>query len=147
MTKAPAPIIGGIICPPVDAAASTPAANIGLKPFAFIRGIVITPVEAVFATADPEIVPVKADAITATKAAPPLNRPAIILANSITKSDAPDLTKKAPKIIKRTIFADEMVVMIPNMPSSLYMDLNKTSLIGKLAALKAPGIASPKNRM
>ena len=59
MTKAPAPMIGGISWPPVEAAASTPAANFGGKPARFISGMVMTPVEAVLATAEPEIVPVR----------------------------------------------------------------------------------------
>src|SRR6056300_1162972 len=108
MTKAPAPMIGGISCPPVDAAASTPAANWGRNPFAFIRGMVITPVDAVFAMADPEMVPVSADDNTATKAAPPLIRPATSLDNSMTKSLAPDTTKKPPKIINNVILVDEI---------------------------------------
>ncbi len=112
-------MIGGIIWPPVDAEASIPAANFERKPFAFIRGIVMIPVDAVFATAEPLIVPVRAEEMTATKAAPPRKRPAMTFANSITKSDAPDTSRKAPKIMNRVMFADEMVVMIPNMPSSL----------------------------
>ncbi len=64
--KAPAPIIGGIICPPVEAAVSTPAAKMGLNPFFFIIGIVIEPVDTVFATALPEIVPIRAELKTAT---------------------------------------------------------------------------------
>jgi len=41
--------------------------------------MVITPVDAVLAIAEPEIVPVNAEEITATKAAPPRNRPATTL--------------------------------------------------------------------
>ena len=41
MTKAPAPITGGISCPPFDAAASTPAAKRGEIPERIIIGIVI----------------------------------------------------------------------------------------------------------
>ena len=41
MTKAAAPIIGGMICPPVEAVASTPAAKCGGKPERFISGIEI----------------------------------------------------------------------------------------------------------
>ncbi len=147
MMNAPAPMIGGINCPPVEADASTPAANLALNPFAFINGIVMTPVDAVLATAEPEIVPVNAEDITATNAAPPRSLPAILLDISMTKSEAPDTTRKAPKIINKVIFAEEMVVMIPNMPSSLYSDRKSTSSSGRLAALKAPGIISPRKRL
>ena len=119
ITKAPAPMIGGIIWPPVDAEASTPAANLGRKPLAVISGMVMMPVEAVLATAEPEMVPVSADEMTATKAAPPRKRPAMILESSITKPEAPETTRNAPKIMNSVMLADEIVVMIPNMPSSL----------------------------
>ena len=112
-------MIGGISWPPVDEAASTPAANCGRKPLDFIIGIVMTPVEAVFAIAEPEIVPVSAELMTATKAAPPRKRPATILDISMTKSDAPETTRKAPKIMNSVMFDDEIDAMIPNMPSSL----------------------------
>ena len=67
-------MIGGIICPPVEAVASTPPANSGLKPRRFIIGIVITPVPTTFATAEPETVPNRDDAIIAAWAGPPRNR-------------------------------------------------------------------------
>ena len=111
--------MGGISCPPVEAAASTPAANFARKPFAFIRGMVITPVEAVLAIAEPEIVPVSADDKTATKAAPPLMRPATILDSSMTKLLAPETTRNPPKIINKVMLTEEIVARTPNMPSSL----------------------------
>ena len=58
ITNAPAPMIGGITWPPVDADASTPAANCGRNPLAFINGMVMIPVDAVLATAEPDMVPV-----------------------------------------------------------------------------------------
>ncbi len=66
MTKAPAPMMGGMICPPVEAAASTAAANFGRKPARCIIGMVMTPVAATFATVEPEMVPISAEPITAT---------------------------------------------------------------------------------
>lgn len=45
------------------------------KPSLFIKGIVRTPVDATFATALPEIIPMKALPITATSPAPPWMRP------------------------------------------------------------------------
>ncbi len=88
MTKAPAPMIGGMSWPPVDAEASTPAANFAGKPAFFISGMVMTPVETVLATAEPDTVPVSAEPITATRPGPPTNRPATARARSMTKSPA-----------------------------------------------------------
>ena len=96
-------MIGGITCPPVDEAASIPAANRPRKPLAFIKGIVMTPVDAVFATADPLIVPVSADDKTATKAAPPLIFPATTFDISITKSLAPETTRKPQNHKQRNV--------------------------------------------
>jgi len=56
ITKAAAPMIGGMICPPVEATASTPAAKCGGKPDRFISGMAIGPSTMTFATALPEIV-------------------------------------------------------------------------------------------
>ena len=70
--KAEAPIIGGIKIPPVLAAASTAPAKKGLYPTFFMRGMVKAPVVATFAWELPEILPIRADAITATLAGPPL---------------------------------------------------------------------------
>ena len=44
MMKAAAPMIGGVICPPVELAASTAPAKCGLKPTRFIAGMVSAPV-------------------------------------------------------------------------------------------------------
>ncbi len=96
MMKAPAPMIGGISWPPVDAAASTPAANRGAKPARFISGMVITPVVTTFATEEPEIEPISPDPSTATWPGPPTNRPAAARARSITNSPAPERSRKAP---------------------------------------------------
>ena len=96
-----------------------PPANWGRKPLDFIKGMVITPVDAVLAMAEPEMVPVSAEDRTATKAAPPLILPATILENSITKLLAPETIRNPPKIIKSVMLVTEMVVRIPNIPSSL----------------------------
>ena len=53
MMKAAAPITGGKIWPPQEAAASTAPANSGVYPIFFIRGIVKLPVVATLATAEP----------------------------------------------------------------------------------------------
>ncbi len=70
-TKAATPITGGMICPPDDAAASTPPANSGLKPVFFIIGIVNRPVDNTLVTGPPVIVPNIADETIAACAGPP----------------------------------------------------------------------------
>ena len=55
--KATAPITGGMICPPVEAVASTAPANFGWNPVRLIIGMVKTPVVTTFATAAPFMVP------------------------------------------------------------------------------------------
>ena len=75
MINAAAPIIGGIICPPVEAAASVAPANSGLNPAFFIIGMVKDPVATVFPTELPETVPCSALATTAAFAVPPVKRP------------------------------------------------------------------------
>src|SRR5436309_2883734 len=65
MTKATAPITGGISCPPFEAQASTAAASLADMPERFISGIVTTPTATVFAAAMPEIMPKRLEPITA----------------------------------------------------------------------------------
>ena len=96
MMKAPAPMTGGISGPPVEAAASTPAAKRGVKPARFISGMVITPVVTTLATEEPEIEPISPEASTATWPGPPTKRPAATRARSITNSPAPERTRNAP---------------------------------------------------
>ena len=61
--------------PPELAAASTPAAMVGLNPALCIIGIVKVPVVAVFATALPESEPIRPLPRTETLAGPPVERP------------------------------------------------------------------------
>ena len=75
--NADAPMTGGMICPPVEAAVSMAAAVSGLKPVRFIIGMVNEPVVTTFAFALPMIVPVMALAKTAAFAGPPRSLPAI----------------------------------------------------------------------
>ena len=103
MTKAAAPIIGGQNCPPVDATASTAAENSFEYPSFFIMGIVIVPVAATFATADPFIIPIKAEARTATFAGPPVVDPIKASEISFTKSEKPLYFKNDPKITNKNM--------------------------------------------
>jgi hypothetical protein len=72
--------MGGVICPPQDADASTAPAKRGENPTFFIIGIVITPVVTVLAIAEPEIIPNRPEDTTLTLAGPPEKRPATMVA-------------------------------------------------------------------
>ena len=69
-------MIGGMSCPPVDAAASIAPAVSFWYPPSFIIGIVIAPVEATFETALPDTEPKNAEPRIAIFPAPPLFLPA-----------------------------------------------------------------------
>ena len=114
--KAAAPIIGGIICPPVEAAASTAPANSGLYPVFFIIGIVTDPVVTVLPTDDPETIPHRAEEITATFAGPPEEAPAMELARLIKKAEIPVRSRKAPKMINTTIYLAQTLIGVLIMP-------------------------------
>ena len=75
MINAAAPMMGGMICPPVEVAASTAPANSLENPSRFIIGMVNTPSVTVLATDEPEMVPNKAEDTTETFAGPPARPP------------------------------------------------------------------------
>ena len=99
--KAPAPMTGGISCPPVLAAASIAPAKNGLKPERRMRGIVNVPVVTTLATALPERDPMKALETAAVLAGPPRVRPATRFARAISRAPPPATSRNAPKSTKR----------------------------------------------
>jgi len=111
-------MIGGISWPPVEAADSTPPAKVAGNPARFIIGMVMTPVDAVLATADPDIVPVNPLAKTATKPGPPTKRPAAAREMSMMNSPAPDLRRKAPNRMNMKTKVEEIRAIVPNRASS-----------------------------
>ena len=96
ITKAAAPIIGGIIWPLTDAATSTAPALTAGSPVLFIMGIVKVPVVTVFATDDPEINPVNPDARIAALAGPPRILPTNAKAKFKKYFPPPAVSKIAP---------------------------------------------------
>ena len=96
MMNAAAPITGGMSCPPVDATASTAPATWGLYPFRFISGMLMVPVVRTFATAVPEIIPIRLDPTTDAFAGPPRLRPVAPVAMSINTRPAPECSRNAP---------------------------------------------------
>ncbi len=92
--------MGGIICPPVEAAASTAPANCGAYPTLRIRGIVKAPVVTVLAMELPLIDPKKPLLMTATLAGPPDDHPAMAIAISMNSCPSPVFAIKIPKRTK-----------------------------------------------
>ena len=101
--NAAAPMMGGMIWPPVEDAASTAPANSGLKPVFFIMGMVTEPVVTVFPTEEPLTMPHRALEMTATFAGPPLDQPARRLAREMKKLAMPVRSRNAPKMMKSTM--------------------------------------------
>ena len=103
ITKPTAPMIGGVNCPPVEATASTAPAKSFLYPVFFISGMVMVPVVATFAMADPLIIPIRADAITETFAGPPGDRPTRGREMSLMNCEKPLYFRNDPNRIKMKI--------------------------------------------
>ena len=115
--NAPAPITGGINCPPVLAAASMAAAIRGRNPEPFIIGIVSAPVVATFATALPDSEPIKALATDAVLAGPPRLRLEMRPASPIKSFPPPLASRIAPNRTNRYTKFAETPSGIPQMPS------------------------------
>ena len=110
-------MMGGMICPPVEAAASIPAACAGLYPSFFIIGMVNEPVVTVFAIALPEIDPIAAEAITEALAGPPRDFPAAAKDKSISIFPAPVTCKNAPNNTKLNTAPAAMPMGAPYKPA------------------------------
>ena len=117
ITKAAAPMIGGIICPFTDAATSIAPAFVEVRPVLFIIGIVKVPVVTVFATDDPEISPVSPEAKIAALAGPPLILPTSANARLRKYFPPPAASKVAPNKTKRKIKLTETLIGIPKIAS------------------------------
>src|SRR3546814_7660279 len=96
--KTPAPITGGMNCPPVEAIASMAPASCGRKPVRFMSGMVKEPVVTTLATEEPEIEPNSAEVRTAILAGPPRQRPATAVPRFMKNAPEPERSRKAPKI-------------------------------------------------
>jgi hypothetical protein len=89
ITKAVAPMTGGINAPPVEAVASTAAATSGRKPMRFIIGMVMAPSATMFDTTLPLMEPNSPLATTATLAGPPRKAPSNAMARSLKNLPPP----------------------------------------------------------
>ena len=85
-----------------------------------MSGIVMTPVDATFDTALPEIEPNKPDATTAIFAEPPREWPMRAAAKSVKYSDPPDRSRTCPKKINTTTTVN---IMIRGVPSNAFVSI------------------------
>src|SRR3972149_11368973 len=103
--NAAAPMMGGMMIPPVEADASMAAATWGRNPVFVIMGMVIHPSTMTLATALPLMLPDIPLATTETLAGPPRNRPMTHSASSV-KNWAPPTAKS---VLPRRTKAKTMV--------------------------------------
>jgi len=92
-----------MICPPIEAVASTPPAKDARKPKRFISGMVNWPEATTLATPEPEIVPISAEDRIATCAGPPRTPPTSPSAKSLKRLSIPARSRKAAKTTKMKI--------------------------------------------
>ena len=112
-------MIGGIICPLTEAATSIAPALTAGSPVFFIIGMVKVPVVTVFATDEPEIIPVKPDAKIAAFAGPPRIFPTSANAKFKKYFPPPAASKIDPNKTNRKIKLTETLIGIPNIASPL----------------------------
>ena len=117
MTKAAAPITGGIICPLTEDDTSIAPAFSFENPVFFIIGIVKVPVVTVFATEEPDIIPVMPDPKIAALAGPPLIFPTKAKAKSKKYFPPPAVSKSAPNKTNKNIKSTDTPIGIPNIAS------------------------------
>src|SRR5699024_10694742 len=115
--KTEAPMIGGMICPPCDATASTAPENLLLYPSFFINGIVNEPVIAALAAPFPVIVPTSALEPTEDRAGPPVLLPNTPKAKLVKNCPPPDFIKNDPKITNRINTVELTYIGSLNIPS------------------------------
>ena len=138
--NAATPITGGIICPPEEAAASTPPENTFAKPLLSIMGIVRAPVDKTFTIGPPEIVPNIAELTMAAWAGPPLR--CLVHRKAILISDLPPA--ETPNNDPKTIYGKTVFIRIfINLPSKPCPLLTKISLTAGLPS--DSNLGSPPN--
>ena len=117
ITKAAAPITGGIICPLTEEETSMAPAFSWENPVFFIIGIVKVPVVTVLAIDEPEIIPVIPDPKIAALAGPPRILPTIAKAKSKKYFPPPAVSNKAPNKTNKKIKSTDTPIGIPKIAS------------------------------
>ena len=105
--------------------------------------MVKVPVDTVFATEEPEMVPKKPLASTATLAGPPTKRPAAARARSMKNLPRPVLCRNAPNRMNRKTKEAETPSGMPNRPSVVRYIWATIRFIEKPGWPIMPGIRLP----
>ena len=79
-------------------------------------GMVTEPVVTVLPTEEPDTMPHRAEEMTATLAGPPEEVPAMTFASWIKKSEMPERSRKAPKMMKIAMKLEQALMGVPRMP-------------------------------
>ena len=113
MIKAVAAMMGGMINPPVEAAASIPPACAGANPAFFIKGMVKVPVTMTFAAGAPVTVPKSALATTEVMAGPPASFRPASLPISVKNPEAPETDNNPANTRNKNRYVDEISSNLP----------------------------------
>ena len=102
--------------------------------------MVIVPVVATLAMADPLIMPISAEAITATLAGPPGVCPTSVSAISLMNWEKPLYLRNAPKSTNTKIYVAETPAPVPRMPLVSHTSALMTRLSVKALVPNVPGM-------
>ena len=80
--------------------------------------MVMEPEPTVLATEEPETIPSKALATTATFAGPPAKRPQMLLARLMKNSSMPVRSRNAPKMMNTTMYFEQTLTGVDSTPLS-----------------------------
>ena len=106
--------------------------------------MVMVPVVATLAMAEPLIMPIRPEAITATFAGPPGERPTSVRAMSLINCEKPEYFRKAPKSTKTKIYVAETFAPVPRMPLVSQTSALTTRLSVNELVPNVPGIYLPQ---
>ena len=102
--------------------------------------MVIVPVVATLAIAEPLIMPISAEAITATFAGPPGVCPTSVSAISLMNWEKPLYLRNAPKSTNTKIYVAETPAPVPRMPLVSHTSALMTRLSVKALVPNVPGM-------
>jgi hypothetical protein len=142
--------LGGMMAPRRPEEAVTAAPNTGSYPFLFIPGIMMLPIAAVVAVAEPEIAPKNMEAAMVTIASPPLSHPTRELTKLTSLREMPPVSIRFPPKIKkgRAINGKESAAATILWTATVKGTSTPEMIVAQAASPKAKPIGQPMaNRM
>ena len=103
----------------------------------------MVPVVATLAMAEPLIMPIRAEAMTATLAGPPGERPTSVSAMSLMNWEKPLYLRNAPKSTNTKIYVADTPAPVPRMPLVSHTRALMTRLSVKALVPNVPGMKRP----